>query len=589
MWRGCHVPLAPLGVAEQSRLAIRRCGGAAMRSAWSSFQGPWTRLYVVLSLVSLALASLPVWWVLTTIVRLELPVRQVHEWEAQAACPVHAPVRIGVDLRDADWIDAAALRRRTEAKLASFARGPQLGDDFPEDQCLVFDVHTGPTAGQRHSYAAEYSVRVLSEDHCFLETPDDAHVCLDGAADHDAAATAITAQLAPFLGRRSADALEPEPSRRTSAEDSRIIQYARKVRVVFSLLNEDASAGGAAAGWDLGAALSTPDALPAQLAPLARVLQAVKDVHSVELESQVQWYAPVEFEPAHESLDGTDAYFASMDELRVFVNSAQWNLESYGVARDEAGIAERDSEQVLQFVLYLPSLAHRPLLIRDPSTDAIIRQPAWLVPQWGGVVVWNRDQARASPNGTSTSGASLGAPLSLDELAEPMHRFASQLAMLLGVDAQALEAGNERAAHLAIQGLMWRRTLESTRRAVETLASIVRLAEKITILGVGRPVRDQVELALERLQAVQKSLAGDQAGASLRDALRAASEAQVHASRAFFHPTMLAMLYFPDEHKYAVYTPLFGPLLVPLLAALVRELRYWKRVRAAKVRKQHAE
>ena len=117
----------------------------------------------------------------------------------------------------------------------------------------------------------------------------------------------------------------------------------------------------------------------------------------------------------------------------------------------------------------------------------------------------------------------------------------------------------------------------------------MRLAEKITILGVGRPVRDQVELALERLQAVQKSLAGDQAGASLRDALRAASEAQVHASRAFFHPTMLAMLYFPDEHKYAVYTPLFGPLLVPLLAALVRELRYWKRVRAAKVRKQHAE
>ena len=99
-----------------------------MRSAWSSFQGPWTRLYVVLSLVSLALASIPVWWVLTTIVRLELPVRQVHEWEAQAACPVHAPVRIGLDLRDADWIDAAALRRRTEAKLAVFARGPQLCD-----------------------------------------------------------------------------------------------------------------------------------------------------------------------------------------------------------------------------------------------------------------------------------------------------------------------------------------------------------------------------------------------------------------------------------------------------------------------------
>jgi len=43
---------------------------------------------------------------------------------------------------------------------------------------------------------------------------------------------------------------------------------------------------------------------------------------------------------------------------------------------------------------------------------------------------------------------------------------------------------------------------------------------------------------------------------------------------------MVSMLYFPDEHKYAIYTPLFGPLALPLLMALLKELqamfRGWK-------------
>ena len=40
---------------------------------------------------------------------------------------------------------------------------------------------------------------------------------------------------------------------------------------------------------------------------------------------------------------------------------------------------------------------------------------------------------------------------------------------------------------------------------------------------------------------------------------------------------MLAILYFPAEHVYAVYTPLFAPLLVPLIATAFRELAAWKR------------
>lgn len=64
-------------------------------------------------------------------------------------------------------------------------------------------------------------------------------------------------------------------------------------------------------------------------------------------------------------------------------------------------------------------------------------------------------------------------------------------------------------------------------------------------------------------------------GHSSAIALAHASTAQVLASSAYFNPSMLALLYFPDEHKYAVYTPLFGPVMVPLVVAGVKEIREW--------------
>jgi len=83
-------------------------------------------------------------------------------------------------------------------------------------------------------------------------------------------------------------------------------------------------------------------------------------------------------------------------------------------------------------------------------------------------------------------------------------------------------------------------------------------------------------------------------------AMNQASIALIHAKRASFNHEMLALLYFPDEHKWAVYTPLFGPigerssdfnvctlqadglyayLAVPLLVALNREIKEWRRRR----------
>lgn len=63
---------------------------------------------------------------------------------------------------------------------------------------------------------------------------------------------------------------------------------------------------------------------------------------------------------------------------------------------------------------------------------------------------------------------------------------------------------------------------------------------------------------------------------SLRDTFKYSADAATLASRAFFNPGMLALLYFPAEHTYAVYTPLFASATIPLLVAAFREFKAWR-------------
>lgn len=48
---------------------------------------------------------------------------------------------------------------------------------------------------------------------------------------------------------------------------------------------------------------------------------------------------------------------------------------------------------------------------------------------------------------------------------------------------------------------------------------------------------------------------------------------------------MVGQVYFPDEHKVAVYLPLLGPIGVPLVVGLMKELKRliagWKASRRA--------
>lgn len=138
-----------------------------------------------------------------------------------------------------------------------------------------------------------------------------------------------------------------------------------------------------------------------------------------------------------------------------------------------------------------------------------------------------------------------------------------------------------------IDALLRTRTLENIHSTRDTLESIVKLVHQIQNMPVKANVRGDVVGALDALQRLCPfipSLARSRSCTSnkelsLEEALLHSSEAYTKASRAFFSPDMLAMLYFPNEHIFAVYTPLFLPVAVPLFILTIKELVAWRRQR----------
>ena len=219
-------------------------------------------------------------------------------------------------------------------------------------------------------------------------------------------------------------------------------------------------------------------------------------------------------------------------------------------------------------------------------TGSISPSTAFVLPQWGSIYIYNpEDRANNSSQ-----------HLTYSDLRPAFSTFRNQLLSLLGVSP--LPPGvkkDEALSEWQLDALMRRRAYENAGGTKESLSSIVNLVHQIEGMPVGRDVQDDVQLALNYLDRVcftnNNSLRirsllincitqmYDTAAQSPRLTLYYSSKALELASRAFFNPGMLALLYFPPEHNLAVYMPLLAPVAVPLVASVLRELSKWRKSR----------
>ncbi|KAG8747881.1 GPI transamidase component [Ceratobasidium sp. 414] len=290
---------------------------------------------------------------------------------------------------------------------------------------------------------------------------------------------------------------------------------------------------------------------------LKPTLDELSALHNFTVESQVQFYAPLTAEAAPVQ----DGYALNQEQLKIFVNSAEWTLSS-SVSNDP----------VLHFVLFVPSLQRRPLHIQD-AYGAISQFNSFLVPQWGGIAILN----------PPTQGAA-NMVLTPQDLKPIFHLFRKQLEGLLGIPTLpatvAIESDRTNSPRRILTDwqldtLLRRRTLENIRGSVQALTSIVGLVGQIENMPVGPTVRNDVLSALDELAQARIHHCSIPAHNTSQpvQALTHSARSWLLASKAFFNPGMVGLLYFPAEHKYAVYTPLFAPIAVPLVVSVLREIK----------------
>ncbi|GAA99413.1 uncharacterized protein L969DRAFT_86660 [Mixia osmundae IAM 14324] len=323
-----------------------------------------------------------------------------------------------------------------------------------------------------------------------------------------------------------------------TAQDARVVDYAPRYKLVYSLLLQETDAP---SDWPIQSMLR--NTLP--------LLESLNVLHNFTLETQVQSFAPLTFEP----LDGTAAdgeahHIIEEYQLKAFVNTAEWNL---------ATAASLDP--VLHFILFVPSERYSPLKIRL-SDGSYSSTNAFVSPQWGGVVL-------------ADSLDTLKFPEQLNTISQT---FDAQLALLLGVPGRV--RSGHRLEDWQVDAMLLTRTLANTRNGINTLKAIVNLTNTIENMPIGSDVQTDVTEALHAVEMVQQSWPDDLTGA-----MKWSAKVNELSSRAFYHPSMLGLLYFPDEHKYAVYTPLFGPIAVPLVLGIIKEFKSWRQGRAGRDKK----
>ncbi|XP_059829698.1 GPI transamidase component PIG-S isoform X1 [Hypanus sabinus] len=320
--------------------------------------------------------------------------------------------------------------------------------------------------------------------------------------------------------------------------------------ITFSLLNPDPKSHDIC--WDIERAVNN------YVQPF---LDKLSFVANFSVDSQILYYAVLGVTPRFDK--ASSSFSLTEGSLSHVINPVEAKLGS-NVA---------SSYPVLNFLLYVPEYSHSPLYIHD-SSGSPVESNAFHSPRWGGILIYNVDQQQV--NKTLL-------PVSVKvDMARVMEVFLSQLRLLMGIqkvqpppDTVIQSPGNMVVTDWETDRLLCVRTVENIATATNTLTSLAQLIDEIGNIVINDNIASEVYSAVA---SVQQSLEELEAG-RLLPAFQASKEAITSSEKAFFDPSLLHLLYFPDDQKFAIYIPLFLPMCVPIVLSLAKAGmdRRWRR------------
>lgn len=328
---------------------------------------------------------------------------------------------------------------------------------------------------------------------------------------------------------RSGKNLPPDLAARLARRMTRSLKYAPTYHLTVSLFTPTASPS----TWDIESALAE------YLVPL---LDSLSHTSNFTIDTQVQLYAAISPSVQAPEQDTEQRLWTLREEdLSSFINAAEWPLSpSIGFG------------PTLNFIVYVPDPKNVPLVIKGSQASS------WLIPQWGGIYILNPSGASELSTTTPT--------LSKEEIQPALLTFSHQLLSFLGAPQ------SPPSLPLQLQTLTRLHAASLLLSASSTMGSLARLTVALPSIAIPETVSTAVDKTLTHLRLTCNALKEGR----FDDALSTARVAEAEAEKGFFEKSMVGQVYFPDEHKIAVYLPLLGPVGVPMMMGALKELkRVW--------------
>lgn len=216
----------------------------------------------------------------------------------------------------------------------------------------------------------------------------------------------------------------------------------------------------------------------------------------------------------------------------------------------------------INFVLYITKCEHTPTLFVNEQGRT---STAILSARWGGIQLINPKKINCEKQ----------KPLKTDAR-NVMQIFLAQFKSLLGlIDHSSTDkiVFNETQISLhdwEVDILYRLRILEQFTSSRITLTSLSQLLGEISNIVITDEVGNAVLDAVIANKKILESLSDN----NIFEALNYSTRSFVSSEFAFTHPSLLALLYFPDDQKYAVYIPLYLPVMIPVLLSL-KNIQTW--------------
>ncbi|KAF5667830.1 GPI transamidase [Fusarium heterosporum] len=493
-----------------------------------------TRIVVSFWLLVLCL-GVPIWWKTTTIYRANLPLDEMMQWAEGKACRPVFPLQISIKADALQENEAQNLVRLTQHALDDH-------NDFSGHHLRLQLASKGgasPSPADDDSHVALTIRLAPGESNSASLDPDSAVLNIAYPSNAVPSASSSSSALATYIANELQSTFSEEQSiisyllSTSSAPDTK--PQSLTPEVVDMLSKRTTRSLRYSPTYHLTFSLFTAGAVPSTWdienaieEYMKPMLDVLGPIHNFTIDTQVQLYAT----------PGAQSQVLSKEDLASFINAAEWPL-SPSIA----------GAPTVNFVIYI---GDQQIGLNSETETA----QSWMFPQWGSVYLLKLPETTAH--------------VSRETLKQPMLTFTGHLLSLLGTP----QSGS---LPLRLSTLSRIRSADLLLRASSTLGSLARLSLALPSISIPHSVADGVASTMDHLQQACASL-GAPSG------LLHARIAEEEAERAFFEKSMVGQLYFPDEHKIAVYLPLLGPVGVPLIMGLINEIKRWAQKRKQKAK-----